>query len=79
MDFESRVWDFDGGDRETVRSVHLGYRQGCSKKGGGGLKVLISHYVPQSNGNGAWGGCVFDLCVETFGDRSIDKPVTGPW
>jgi hypothetical protein len=36
-------------------------------------------HVPQANGNGAWGGCVFDLCVEAFGGLSIDNPVTGPW
>jgi hypothetical protein len=34
MDFESRVWDFDGGDSEEARELHFGYRQGCSKKGG---------------------------------------------
>ncbi len=50
MDFESRVWDCDGGDSEEVRGLHLGNRQGNSKKGGGGLKVLIFHYVPQSTG-----------------------------
>ena len=46
MDFESRVWDCDGGDIEEVRGLHLGNRQGNSKKGGVGLKVLIFHYVP---------------------------------
>jgi len=48
MDFESRVWDCDGGDIEAVRGLHLGNRRGNSKNGGGGLKVLIFHYVPQS-------------------------------
>ncbi len=45
MDFESRVWDGDGGDSKAVRGLHLGHRQGNSKKGGGGLKVLFFHYV----------------------------------
>jgi len=45
MDFESRVWDGDGGDSKAVRGLRLGNRQGNSKKGGGGLKVLFFHYV----------------------------------
>jgi len=48
MDFEARVWDCDGGDSEAVRGQHFGNRQGNSKKGEGGLKVLILHYVPQA-------------------------------
>jgi len=48
MDFESRVWDCDGGDSEAFRGLHLGNRQGSSKNGGGGLKVLIFHCVPQA-------------------------------
>ena len=48
MDFESRVWDCDGRNSEVVTGLHLGHRQGNSKNGGGGLKVLIFHYVPQS-------------------------------
>ena len=35
------------GDIEEVRELHLGHRQGNSKKGGGS-KVLFFHYVPQS-------------------------------
>ena len=46
MDFESRVWDCDGGDSKAVRGLRLGNRQGNSKKGGGGPKVLIFHYAP---------------------------------
>jgi hypothetical protein len=34
------------GDIEEIRELHLGHRQGNSKKGGGGLKVLIFHYAP---------------------------------
>lgn len=52
MDFESRVRGSDGGDIEEVRGLHLGYRQGCSKKEGG-LKVLIFHYVPHPIQNGS--------------------------
>jgi len=48
MVLELRVWDCDGGDSEAVRDLRLGNRQGNSKKGGGGLKVLIFHYVPYS-------------------------------
>jgi hypothetical protein len=51
MDFESRVRDCDGGDSKTVRGLHPGYRQGHSKKGGRGSKVLIFHYVPLSRTN----------------------------
>jgi len=36
------------GDIEEVRELHLDHRQGNSKKGGGGLKVLFFHYAPQS-------------------------------
>ena len=36
------------GDIEEVRDLYLGNRQGNSKKGGGGSKVLIFHYVPYS-------------------------------
>ncbi len=36
------------GDIEAVRGLHLGHRQGNSKKGGRGPKVLIFHYVPHS-------------------------------
>ena len=39
----------------------------------------IRPYVREANGNEAWGGGVFDLCVEAFGGLSIDNPVTGPW
>jgi hypothetical protein len=46
MDFESRVWDCDGGHSEEVRGLHLGNRRGNSKNGGGGLKVLRFHYLP---------------------------------
>gem|GEM_PF-2622645 len=49
MNFESRVWDCDGGDSEEVRGLHLGNRRGNSKKGGGGPKVIIFLYVPQSS------------------------------
>jgi len=48
MDFEARVWDYDGGDTGAVRGLHFGRREGNSKKGEGALKVLIFHYVPQS-------------------------------
>jgi hypothetical protein len=41
-----RVWDFDGGKRKAVRGLHLGDRQGNSRKGGGEIKVSILHYVP---------------------------------
>jgi len=34
MDIESRVWGSDGGKSEEVRGLHLGYRQGYSKKEG---------------------------------------------
>ncbi len=33
LDFDSGVWDFDGGNRNAVRGLHLGDRQGNSKKG----------------------------------------------
>jgi hypothetical protein len=48
MDFESRVWDCDGRDSVAVRCLPPGNRRGNSKKGEGGLKVLIFHYVAQS-------------------------------
>jgi hypothetical protein len=35
-------------DLPPDRGLHLGNRRGNSKKGGGGLKVLFFHYVPQS-------------------------------
>jgi hypothetical protein len=41
----SGVWYFGGGDSEAVRVLHLGHRQGNSKKGWGGLKGSIFHYV----------------------------------
>jgi hypothetical protein len=34
MDFESRVWDCNGGDSEALRGLHLGHRQGNSKRRG---------------------------------------------
>jgi hypothetical protein len=31
------------------------------------------------NGNGAWDGCVIDLCHDSFGGLPVDKPVVGDW
>ena len=42
LDFDSGVWDFDGGNRKAVRGLHLGDRQGNSKKGGGISKYQFS-------------------------------------
>jgi len=44
----SREYGVALGRFEKVRELHLGNRQGNSKDGGGGLKVLFFHYVPHS-------------------------------
>ena len=57
------------GDIEAVRGLRYGHRQGNSKKGEGGSKVLIFHYVPQSHSLKAkegtagleWSGVAKDL------------------
>ena len=46
--FLSREYGVALGRFEKVRELHLGNRQGNSKDGGGGLKVLFFHYVPHS-------------------------------
>ena len=39
LDFDSGVWDFDGGNRKAVRGLHLGDRQANSEKRARKIKV----------------------------------------
>ena len=48
-EFESRVWDCDGGDSEEVRGLDLAYHLGCSKEEGRTKSVKFpKSLIPQS-------------------------------